>query len=149
MITTDEKHKNEVKEFYDVTSPFWRDLWGIHVHHGYWKTGKESKEIAQNQLTEELAERVGIRNGMNILDVGCGMGGSSIWLAKKYNAQTIGITLSPVQVDIATKTATKERELILNLLLWMQKKPLLIVFLILFGQSKQYLTLATLKTFLF
>lgn len=109
MINTNEKHKNEVKDFYDATSPFWRDLWGIHVHHGYWKTGKESKEIAQNQLTEELAERVGIKDGMRILDVGCGMGGSSIWLSKKYNAKTIGITLSPIQVDMATKTAIKEK----------------------------------------
>jgi len=35
----------------------------------------------------------------NIVDVGCGIGGSSRYLAKKYGAQCNGITLSPVQAE--------------------------------------------------
>jgi len=34
-----------------------------------------------------------------IVDVGCGIGGSSRYLAKKYGAQCKGITLSPVQAE--------------------------------------------------
>lgn len=36
-----------------------------------------------------------------IVDVGCGIGGSSRYLAKKYGAQVQGITLSPVQAKMA------------------------------------------------
>jgi tocopherol O-methyltransferase len=50
-----------------------------------------------------------VRRGSDILDIGCGMGASSIHLAKTYDAKTTGITISPVQVEIATKAATNER----------------------------------------
>ena len=43
-----------------------------------------------------------------ILDVGCGMGGSSIYLAKKFSASVVGISLSQCQVDIATEALKKD-----------------------------------------
>jgi cyclopropane fatty-acyl-phospholipid synthase-like methyltransferase len=99
--------KKQIEHFYDAISPLWKELWGIHVHHGYWRTGKESKELAQEQLTEELAAHANIRPGARILDVGCGMGGSSIYLARTFHAETVGVTLSAVQAEIATKAAKK------------------------------------------
>ena len=44
-----------------------------------------------------------------MLDIGCGFGGSSIYLAQKYNAHAIGITISPVQVEMARKAAATAR----------------------------------------
>ena len=40
-----------------------------------------------------------------MLGIGCGLGGSSIYLAQKYKARAIGITISPVQVEMARKAA--------------------------------------------
>jgi tocopherol O-methyltransferase len=48
----------------------------------------------------------GIAPGRRILDVGCGLGASSIYLARNYNAEATGITISPVQVEIANKAAS-------------------------------------------
>src|SRR5215472_12399495 len=73
--------KVKVREHYDRMSPYYRSLWGEHIHHGYWIRGDESKEAAQVQLTEHLAEAAGIEAGAKILDVGCGLGASSIYLA--------------------------------------------------------------------
>ncbi len=107
MSPSDAALKQDIRHFYDVTSPLWRELWGYHVHHGYWRTGKESRQVAQQMLTEELAARAGIRSGARILDVGCGMGGSSIYLARHFRAETLGITLSPVQASLAGAAAAK------------------------------------------
>jgi tocopherol O-methyltransferase len=102
---TNEKRK--IIEHYDVVSPYYYSLWGEHIHHGYWIRGDESKETAQTQLIEHLAQLANIKNGLRILDIGCGFGGSSLYLAKKYGASTTGITISPVQVQMAKEASAK------------------------------------------
>lgn len=97
--------KEKIREHYDVVSPYYRDLWGIHLHHGFWRDGSESKEVAQSNLTEELIRRAEIQRRAKILDVGCGMGGSSIFLAKELRADVTGITISPKQVEMANRFA--------------------------------------------
>jgi tocopherol O-methyltransferase len=82
-------------------------MWGDHIHHGYWIRGDESKETAQIQLIEHLAQLANIKTGLHILDIGCGFGGSSLYLTKKYGASTTGITISPVQVQMAKEAAAK------------------------------------------
>jgi len=88
--------KDVIRNHYDVTTLFYRLLWGRHIHHGLWNAG-ESPQVAQRQLTETLAREAGIQGGEVVLDVGCGMGGSSIHLAKKLGCDVTGITLSPFQ----------------------------------------------------
>jgi tocopherol O-methyltransferase len=107
MSRSNNKHK--IIELYDVISPYYPSLWGEHLHHGYWIVGDESKEKAQLQLVEHLAQLANIKSGSEILDIGCGMGGSSLYLARNYNATVTGITISPVQVDMATAAAARER----------------------------------------
>ena len=99
--------KQKVREHYDRMSPYYHSLWGEHIHHGYWINGDESKETAQVQLIEHLAQAAGIPQGAKILDVGCGFGASSIFLARKYGAEATGITISQVQVEMANQAAAK------------------------------------------
>ena len=70
--------------------------------------GEESKEQAQVQLIEHLARVAGIQLGCSILDCGCGFGGTALYLAKKFGAGVTGITISPVQVEMANKAASTE-----------------------------------------
>ena len=98
--------KRKIVEHYDFVSPYYQSLWGNHIHHGFWIRGDESKEQAQLQLMEHLAELANIQTGCTVLDIGCGFGGSSIYLAQKYKVSATGITISPVQVEMARKAAT-------------------------------------------
>jgi tocopherol O-methyltransferase len=97
--------KRKIIEHYDFVSPYYQSLWGEHIHHGYWIRGDESKELAQLQLMEHLAELANVQTGAAVLDIGCGFGGSSLYLAQKYKASATGITISPVQVEMARKAA--------------------------------------------
>jgi tocopherol O-methyltransferase len=100
--------KQKVKKHYDRASPYYQELWGMHLHHGYWISGEETKEKAQIQLVEHLAQAASIGPGSRILDVGCGFGGSTIFLAKNFKADATGITISPIQVEMAQKAAAME-----------------------------------------
>ena len=101
--------KEKIVEHYDFASPYYQSLWGEHIHHGYWIRGDESKETAQIQMIEHLAQLAGMKRGMRVLDIGCGFGGTSVYLAKKYGAHATGITISPVQVQMAKDAAAKAR----------------------------------------
>lgn len=101
--------KEKIVEHYDFTTPYYRSLWGEHVHHGYWTTGKESKEEAQDALIDHLTNAARIKKGSRLLDVGCGIGGTSLYLAKNYGVKPTGITISPVQVAMAQAAAEREK----------------------------------------
>jgi tocopherol O-methyltransferase len=107
MPRSNDKHR--IIQHYDVVSPYYLSLWGEHLHHGYWIRGDESKEKAQLQLIEHLAQLARVKPGSDILDIGCGFGAGSLYLAKNYNAAVTGITISPVQVEMATRAAARER----------------------------------------
>jgi tocopherol O-methyltransferase len=97
-----------IRNHYDVVSPYYRDLWGAHIHHGLWRTGQETAAEAQELLIEELISRARIPRGARILDAGCGIGGSSIYLAKNLGAKVTGITVSPMQVQMARAASQRE-----------------------------------------
>ena len=107
MPRSNDKHK--IIEHYDIVSPYYRSLWGEHLHHGYWIRGDESKEKAQLQLIEHLAQLANIKPGSDILDIGCGFGASSLYLAKHFNATVTGITISSVQVEMAMQAAAGQQ----------------------------------------
>lgn len=103
-----EGYKQRVSEFWDKLSPHFRDLWGEHLHDGFYETGAESKEAAQEKLVAYLADFAGLPRDARGLDIGCGMGATSVWLAKHLGAHMTGLTLSATQVRIARELAARE-----------------------------------------
>lgn len=98
----------QIQQFYDTSSGLWEQIWGEHMHHGYYGpngTHKIDRRQAQIDLIEELLRWAKVDSAENILDVGCGIGGSSLYLAEKFDASVTGITLSPVQAARATERA--------------------------------------------
>jgi tocopherol O-methyltransferase len=90
-----------VAAHYDDLDLFYRTIWGTHVHHGYWRTGKENTEEAVENLTHLVAQRAGIKSGSCVCDIGCGYGGSAKIFAEGYGARVIGITVSKKQYELA------------------------------------------------
>ncbi|MGK7945969.1 MAG: methyltransferase domain-containing protein [Microcystaceae cyanobacterium] len=100
----------QIQEFYDASSQLWESAWGEHMHHGYYGrrgTYKLNRREAQIDLIEELLMWSGIKTCHNFVDIGCGIGGSTLYLANKYKAIGQGITLSPIQANRATERAVE------------------------------------------
>ena len=81
-------------------------LWGEHIHLGFYAPGKKNIDFreAKVQFVHKLVKWSGLDQlpkGSRILDVGCGIGGSSRILAKHYGFNVTGITISPSQVKRA------------------------------------------------
>lgn len=108
-----EEQVEKIVQFYDQS---FFDLyfgWGarkhLGIHYGF-HDGEHTKHYdAILNMNNALAKRAGIRNGMKVLDAGCGIGGSAIWLAKQFRASVIGVTLSKRQKQVAEKLAKKHK----------------------------------------
>jgi tocopherol O-methyltransferase len=86
-----------VARHYDELDPFYRELWGEHVHHGLWRTGDETPEEAVECLIDHVADAVALRPGEQVIDVGAGYGGTGRRLAARFGARVTGLTLSAAQ----------------------------------------------------
>jgi tocopherol O-methyltransferase len=104
---TPEQLTDDIRRHYDALSGFYQLLWGPHIHHGYWEDDETPAE-AQVKLMERLAARLEIAREHRVLDIGCGVGGASCWLARTCGCSVLGLTLSPIQAEAARERAAAE-----------------------------------------
>jgi tocopherol O-methyltransferase len=90
----------DVAKHYDNLDRFYREIWGEHVHHGLWRTGRETPLEACEALSAAVADRLALKPGDTVCDVGCGYGSTSRILAD-MGAQVTGLTLSTAQLAYA------------------------------------------------
>jgi tocopherol O-methyltransferase len=93
-----------VAAHYDDLDAFYREIWGDHVHHGYWVSGRETPPEAAEALVDLLAEHLNLRPGLALVDIGCGYGATARRLAAMRGVTVTGLTVSAAQ---ATYAATK------------------------------------------
>ena len=94
------QHAADVGGHYDELDHAYRDIWGEHVHHGYWRTGRESAAEAVEALVDLVAERLELAPGLAACDIGCGYGATGEYLASRHAARVTGFTLSQAQARI-------------------------------------------------
>ncbi len=90
-----------VVDHYDDLDPFYRAIWGDHVHHACWVSGRESTEQAVSNLTHMVARAAGLKPTDHVCDIGCGYGASALIFAREYHAQVLGLTVSRRQFEVA------------------------------------------------
>lgn len=87
--------------------------WGEHIHLGHYGSPPRRKDFLQAKadFVHEMARWGGLDKlpkGTTVLDVGCGIGGSSRILAREYGFDVTGITISPQQVQRAQELTPPE-----------------------------------------
>ena len=86
-----------VASHYDELDRFYREVWGEHVHHGYWATGRESAADAAEALVELVATRLQLSPSLKVCDIGCGYGATAQHIAERNDLQITGLTVSAIQ----------------------------------------------------
>lgn len=96
---TKQNQKKEVSSHYDIGNDFYK-LWldeTMSYSCGYFKAESDTLFDAQCNKVERILEKLCLREGMTLCDIGCGWGFLLIEAAKKYKIKGVGITLSTEQ----------------------------------------------------
>lgn len=104
LLYTSNSRKNQKKEVsfhYDIGNDFYK-LWldeTLSYSCGYFKTDEDTLYEAQVNKTDYILKKLGLQDGMSLLDIGCGWGFLLIRAAKEYKIRGTGITLSREQYE--------------------------------------------------
>ena len=75
---------------------------GMNYSCGYWEKAT-ILDHAQEAKLDLVCQKLLLKPGMTVLDIGCGWGGFAKWAAEKYDVKVLGITVSRDQVKFASK----------------------------------------------
>ncbi len=67
---------------------------------GYWKNAK-TLDDAQTDKLELTCRKLHLQEGLKVLDIGCGWGGTARYMAENYGVEVVGITISSAQAELA------------------------------------------------
>ena len=100
-----------IARYYDSNTRYFQ-AWGgsgdvAAIHRAIYAPGVDSTEAAFNYLNHCVGEAIkpATGNSGQVLDLGCGVGGTATWLAQNMAANVTGITISSLQQRLATQRA--------------------------------------------
>ena len=97
-----------IEQYYNENQVLYSLFWSKDaLHYGFWEQDTKTISEAVLNSTVFVCKCLEIDKNDVVLDAGCGVGGTSIYIAKKYGAKVYGITLSRVQLKTAIKKALK------------------------------------------
>ncbi|TDE01995.1 SAM-dependent methyltransferase [Jiangella asiatica] len=92
-----------ISHHYDVGNDFYEVVLGPSMVYScaYWTGDAATLEDAQRAKNELICQKLGLRPGMRLLDVGCGWGSLVMHAAREHGVEAVGITLSAPQAEHA------------------------------------------------
>lgn len=100
---------NDIARYYDLSEVHYRLFWDLDqsrsLHYGYWDATTKNFHEALLNSNKVLADLAEIKQVEVVLDAGCGVGGSSLWLGMQRHCFVTGISLSEKQVVKANQFA--------------------------------------------
>ncbi|MBY0231066.1 MAG: methyltransferase domain-containing protein [Gemmataceae bacterium] len=95
----------------DAGEPRARAAFGRHVHWGWWPEPERASGTAEDygeaaeRLCLKVCDAAGLRDGMRVLDVGCGIGGTLASINERFRGMDlVGVNIDPRQLERAART---------------------------------------------
>ena len=101
-----QRDASAISHHYDVSNRFYEWVLGPSMAYtcACYPTADATLEEAQAYKFDLVARKLGLRQGMRLLDVGCGWGGMVMHAAREYGARSLGVTLSRQQAEWAQRS---------------------------------------------
>lgn len=109
--------ERDTEHFYDTEDSFYRQFWdeGGELHWGFFDDSNNGDFVqACQRWNKYMLEKAQINSESVVLDLGCGNGVTSIWLAQQTGCKVTGIDISQVRIDNAKEQANKYPQLQLS-----------------------------------
>lgn len=101
------------EQHYEVPGAFFAKVLGKHLKYssGFWAEGVTDLDEAEAAMLDIYVERAGLQDGMRVLDLGCGWGSLSLYVAERFpNSEVVGVSNSASQREFILER-TRERGL--------------------------------------
>lgn len=109
MTRTPEDLVARIRAYYDhTTTQSYLASWSpeaLSMHLGRDGEGVDSHHAAFLNANRHLADILDVRVGARALDIGCGVGGTSMWMAAERGAEVTGVNVVPQQIELARRVA--------------------------------------------
>lgn len=97
-----------VSAYFDTITADAVRFFGDDLHFGYFEGGDEGFIEAARAHTDLVARMAGIRPGMRVLDVGCGVGSPALRIAETLECDVVAVNISRRQVDLARRRVAEK-----------------------------------------
>ncbi len=107
-IAVNTQEANE--QHYELPTEFFQLVMGKHMKYssGFWKEGVTDLDVSEEDMLELTVQRAQLCNGMSILELGCGWGSLTLFMAKKFpQSQIVGVSNSATQKEYILAQAEK------------------------------------------
>lgn len=92
------------EQHYDLGNDLYRAMLDKRMNYtcGYWREA-ENLDQAQEAKLDLVCRKIGLEQGMKVLDLGCGWGAFAKYAAEEYGAEVLGVTISREQVELGNQ----------------------------------------------
>ena len=103
------KYSSLVNNYYDLATDFYEFGWGQYFHFAPRRRGERLKD-SMIRHQHFLADRLALEPGMQVVDLGCGVGGPARNIARHSGASIVGLNINAYQVERAKLQAKRAKE---------------------------------------
>lgn len=108
-INTMATSRRNVSHHYDLDESLFRAFLDRNMHYScaYFEHEDQSLEDAQNAKAQHILNKLQVREGQHVLDIGSGWGSLAMYLAENAGVRVTGVTLSTEQLRVAREEARR------------------------------------------
>jgi tocopherol O-methyltransferase len=104
-------HIRKLISYFEDTKRDYRLWWmtstALAMHFGFYDEQTRNHAEALANMNRVMATRANLHCSDRVLDAGCGVGGSAIWLARELGASVVGINVVPGEIDRGRRYARR------------------------------------------
>jgi cyclopropane-fatty-acyl-phospholipid synthase len=99
------------EQHYEVPTQFYQYCLGKNLKYssGYWKVGVTDIDTSETDMLELTCQRAGLTNGQHVLELGCGWGSLSLFMAAKYRDSTFKVVSNSRTQKVHIDEQAKQR----------------------------------------